>query len=63
MKKEGNRMKYCKYCAQQVEPTKKINWLLLLVMCAITGGSWLFIYVLYYFLFKSKVCPICGGKL
>lgn len=54
-------MKYCPYCERMVNPTKKVAWLPLLVLCLLTGFTWLFIYIPYYCFFKSKQCPICGG--
>lgn len=54
-------MRKCCYCNRMVEPVKKINWFVLLLMTIITGGLWLFIYTPYY-VFKLKSCPICGGK-
>lgn len=55
-------MKFCPNCQQMVEPKKNINWLLLIVLTVITSGGWLLFYALYYFLFKSGKCPICGGE-
>lgn len=55
-------MKYCPYCERMVNPTKKVAWLPLIVLCLITGFIWLFIYVPYYCFFKSKQCPICGSS-
>ncbi|MFH1065722.1 MAG: hypothetical protein V1734_04430 [Nanoarchaeota archaeon] len=54
--------RYCPNCQQKVAPSKKINWLALIIMSIITGGVWLIIYVIYYILFKTKQCPICGYK-
>lgn len=55
-------MKYCPYCERMVNPTKKVAWLPLLVLCLLTGCGWLLIYVPYYCFFKSKQCPICGSS-
>ena len=56
-------MKWCKYCQRQVQPRKHINWFILILMCFLTGGLWLLIYVPYYLLFKGSSCPICGGDV
>ncbi|WP_143746736.1 transmembrane 9 family protein [Megamonas hypermegale] len=45
-----------------VEPTKKVSWFPLILLSFITGGSWLIIYAIYYFIFKSSECPMCGAK-
>jgi len=55
-------VKHCNYCDREVQPKKDVNWFLLILLSVITGGSWLFIYAIYYFAFKSPSCPICGGK-
>ncbi|MBM6760776.1 hypothetical protein [Megamonas hypermegale] len=55
-------MKYCPNCQQMVEPTKKVSWFPLILLSFITGGSWLIIYAIYYFIFKSSECPMCGAK-
>ena len=58
----GDFMKYCPYCNQMVSPVKRPSWFLFIFLSVITGGSWIFIYAIYYFLFKKEQCPICGGK-
>lgn len=55
-------MKMCTNCNKMVEPKKNINILILILMTFFTGGIWLILYALYYFLFKKAVCPICHGK-
>lgn len=55
-------MKFCHYCQRQVQPRKHVNWFLFILLSVITGGAWLFIYAIYYFIFKSASCPICGGQ-
>ncbi|XER13279.1 hypothetical protein SATMO3_35300 [Sporomusa aerivorans] len=55
-------MKFCICCKQIVYPTKKVNWILLMLLCLITSGGWVVIYIPYYFLFKGKKCPICNGN-
>jgi len=53
-------MKYCTACNQNVTPTKKFSILWFLINCLwLIGGL---VYVLYYFMFKKKVCPICNGS-
>ena len=55
-------MKYCPYCNQMVSPVKRPSWFLFIFLSVITGFIWIFIYAIYYFLFKKEQCPICGGK-
>ena len=55
-------MKYCPYCGQMIEPRKHVNWFILMLMCFLTGGFWLILYVPYYFLFKDSACPMCGAN-
>ena len=53
-------MKYCKNCNQNITPTKKFSILWFLINCLwIVGGVF---YVLYYFMFKKKTCPICNSS-
>ena len=47
-------MKYCPYCNQMVSPVKRPSWFLFIFLSVITGGSWIFIYAIYYFLFKKE---------
>ena len=54
-------MKYCNYCQRMIKPEKKVNYFILLFLTFFTGGSWLLFYAIYYFFFKTPVCPICGG--
>ena len=46
-------MKYCPYCNQMVSPVKRPSWFLFIFLSVITGGSWIFIYAIYYFLFDG----------
>ncbi len=56
------RMKFCKHCDKQVNPSRKFSfiWFILITICTIGWGFW--IYPAYYLLFKSTKCPICGGN-
>jgi hypothetical protein len=55
-------MKYCKSCEREVKPVKKFSWVIFLLgLLAVGVGA--AIYLLYYWLLKSKQCPICGRKL
>jgi hypothetical protein len=47
-------MKFCNNCRQNVEPTKKFNWLVFICLCGIC-------YVPVYLL-MSKKCPMCQGE-
>lgn len=53
-------MKYCPYCQQMVKPTKKINWIIFLILFLCFGIGVL--YLLYCLFLKSPQCPICGGS-
>lgn len=55
-------MRKCVYCQQMIEPVKRPNWFLILVLLVFTGGVGLFFYAIYYFGIKDYSCPICGGK-
>lgn len=46
---------YCVMCRNKVIPTKNFSF-----MFAIFLGVF---YLPYYFLFKKKQCPVCGGKI
>lgn len=54
-------MKYCPLCDRVVEPTKKFNWpvfIILLILGAFPG----ILYFIYYLLKPKKICPICSTK-
>ena len=55
-------MKYCPYCNQMVSPVKRPSWFLFIFLSVITGGSWIFIYAIYYFLFKKRTMPYLRWK-
>lgn len=46
---------WCNLCNRNVTPEKKFNWLAFIFLCQIP-------YLLYYWLFKNPVCPICHGN-
>lgn len=54
-------VKYCPLCQRNVEPTKKFNWpiFIILLIIAIVPGI---LYYIYYLLKPKNVCPICGTK-
>lgn len=53
-------VKWCPLCERKVEPTKKFNWPLFIILLFL-GGLGLLYFI--YYLFKPKnVCPICGTK-
>jgi len=68
-------MTYCKYCDREVRPIeekdttgftmKLVKFLLFIVMCGITGGVWLLIYIFAKIVSKPfrMVCPICNCRL
>lgn len=54
------RIKHCDLCKRDVQPIKKFNWIVFLLLC-LTGIGGIF-YILYYWLLKSKnTCPICAN--
>ena len=59
--KAGVIIKHCIYCDRKVNPAKKINWFILILLLLITDFTYSFIYVPYYILVKRKHCPICNG--
>lgn len=61
IKKGAVNMKYCPYCKQMVNPQKKINWIIFLILFLLAGFPGL-IYLVYCLLFKSPQCPMCGSK-
>ncbi|MBC3888350.1 hypothetical protein GH810_08510 [Acetobacterium paludosum] len=51
-------MKHCSDCGQNVIPTKKFSIVWFLINCLwLVGGI---VYIVYYFAFKKKTCPLCG---
>lgn len=52
-------MKYCNNCKQFVEPQKKFNWCVFLLLFVLLFG-WIF-YLIYYAC-KSKKCPMCNSS-
>ena len=65
LNKQQNRsddMKYCKSCQREVKPVKKFSWPIF-ILGALLFGVGAIVYLLYYWLLKSKQCPICGRKL
>ena len=57
--KKSEKMKYCNNCEQYVEPTKKFNVCLFIILLFTLVG-W-FVYLIYYFC-KTKKCPMCNSK-
>ena len=49
---------HCKFRSK----VARADCFLFIFLSVITGGSQIFIYAIYYFLFKKEQCPICGGK-
>ena len=47
-------MKYCPYCNQMVSPVKRPSWFLFIFLSVITGGSWIFIYAIYYYKLRNQ---------
>ena len=54
-------MKYCTACERNVSPKKKFNWVIF-VLGLLSAGIISTLYVIYYFLFQKRQCPICYGK-
>ncbi|MFX1582184.1 MAG: hypothetical protein ACFFCJ_08160, partial [Promethearchaeota archaeon] len=55
--------RYCMLCERYVEPTKKFNWAVFLLLLFLTLGFGALIYLLYYICKTSSNCPICGSYL
>lgn len=53
-------MKYCNNCRQMVEPQKKFNVCVFILLLCFTCVGWIF-YLIYYACKKGK-CPMCNGK-
>lgn len=53
-------VKFCPLCERKVEPVKKFSWPIFLILF-LTIGGWL-LYLLWFFIFAKRVCPICGTK-
>lgn len=54
--------KYCNLCMRHVEPTKRVNWLLFLILLLI-GVFPAILYGLYYMIKPRTLCPICGNDV
>lgn len=53
-------MKWCIYCHRWVKARKRFSWVVFLLFC-LTGIGGMF-YLFYFWFFKKKECPICGGN-
>ena len=56
-------MRYCVACQRTVRPVKHWSWPAFFLCTLIfiwVAGIW--VYSLYYWLFKRPECPICRGK-
>ena len=53
-------MKYCNNCKQMVEPQKKFNVCVFILLLLFTCVGWIF-YLIYYACKKGK-CPMCNSK-
>ena len=53
-------MKYCNNCEQTVEPRKKFNVCVFILLFCFTFIGWIF-YLIYYACKKGK-CPMCNSK-
>lgn len=51
-------MKYCPYCQQNIEPTRRINWVVFLI-CLILG---VIPAIVYWYIRRGKVCPMCRAR-
>ena len=54
-------MRYCEYCERYVKPVKKWSWFWFLFGLLFFGIGAV-VYILWYWLFAGKKCPICGGE-
>lgn len=54
-------VKYCPLCDRKVEPTKRFNWPIFILLL-VFGGVGAIIYFIYYLLKPKNRCPICGTK-
>ena len=53
-------MKYCESCEQNVQGTKKFNWIFFLLTCWFGIGI---VYLIWYLMKGKDLCPMCGCKL
>lgn len=54
-------IKYCPLCERKVEPVKKFNWpvfIILLILGFVPG----LLYFFYYLIKPKNRCPVCGTK-
>jgi hypothetical protein len=58
----GGTSKYCQNCQQNVNAAKGFSWVIFLLLLIFGLGIGALLYVGYYFIFKSKTCPICGDQ-
>ena len=55
------RIKFCNLCNRDIQPIKKFNWLIFLLLC-VTGIGGIF-YLVWSFIFKKpNRCPICNNS-
>lgn len=55
-----SKASFCPLCNRAIVPEKKFSWGWFLLLC-VTGIGGIF-YLIHYFIFKKKQCPICGNK-
>lgn len=53
---------YCNLCMRNVMPTKKVNWILFIILLVI-GILPGILYAFYYLIKPKTLCPICGNDL
>lgn len=55
MRNRKSKVRYCNECQRKVTPEIKWGW----------GGFFTFgpLYLIYYWIFKPKSCPICNSKM
>lgn len=55
-----SKLAVCPICAKPTQ-IKSFNWFLFLVLGFFTGGTFMVIYLIYYFV-RSKKCQHCKSK-
>ena len=60
--KKSQAGSYCGMCERQVVGKKKFSWILF-ILGVLLFGVGAFIYLVYYFFFQAKKCPICNNKV
>ena len=52
-------IKWCDSCKKEIQPIKKFNWPIFIVLLICTGVLWI-VYLIYYWVKSPDTCPICN---